>query len=231
MTAGTEARRYLRGRRQGVLSTLSKKLDGYPYGSVVPYMLDHDARPVVLISRLAEHTKNINADPRVSLLVHEPAADVQAGARMTLLGNAALIDQASIRSRYLRFFPQAGRLLAFGDFSFYTVSAHQLRFIGGFGDIHWISAESYATPSHQLAADEDSIIEYMNREHVRNLHDYCRVQRQKTAQAVGIIGIDCDGFDVRADGEILRFDFEKAVHDASEARQRLAGMVTQARTG
>jgi putative heme iron utilization protein len=80
---GAEARRYLRRQRYGVLSTLSKKLDGYPFGSMVPFMLDHAARPVIYISRLAEHTKNIDADSRASLLVHEPAAEVQAAARST----------------------------------------------------------------------------------------------------------------------------------------------------
>lgn len=231
MTAGSEARRYLRAQRHGVLSTLSRKLGGYPFGSVVPYMLDHDARPVILVSRLAEHTKNIGADPRVSLLVHEATADVQAGARLTLVGDATMTDQETIRPRYLRFFPEAGRLLALGDFSFYAVTARQLRFIGGFGDIHWISAEAYAPPSHQLATQENSIIEHMNREHVRNLRDYCRVHHQKTVKELEMIGIDCDGFDVRADGRILRFDFERTIHDALEARQMLAGMAKQARTG
>ncbi len=231
MTAGTEARRYLRGRRQGVLSTLSKKLGGYPFGSVVPYVLDHDARPVILVSRLAEHTRNIGADPRVSLLVHDPAADIQAGARMTLAGDAAPVDEASVRPRYLRFFPQAEQLLALGDFSFYAVTACQLRFIGGFGDIHWISAEAYAPPSHQLAAAENAIIEHMNREHAHNLREYCRAHHRNAASRVEMIGIDCDGFDVRADGEILRFDCERTIHNALEARQMLVGMAKQAGSG
>ncbi|HEV2007255.1 MAG TPA: pyridoxamine 5'-phosphate oxidase family protein, partial [Burkholderiales bacterium] len=92
MNEGAAARRYLRSRRSGVLATISVKLDGYPFGSVVPFVLDHAACPVILISRLAEHTKNIGADPRVSLLVHDLTDDSQGAARVTLVGNAERIS-------------------------------------------------------------------------------------------------------------------------------------------
>ena len=78
MKEGDTARRYLRRHHHGVLSTLSKKLGGHPFGSLVPFVLDHVARPAILVSRLAEHTANIDAEPRVSLLVHADAADAQA---------------------------------------------------------------------------------------------------------------------------------------------------------
>ena len=71
----------------------------------------------------------------------------------------------------------------------------------------------------------------MNREHAHNLRDYCRICHPKTAGAVKMIGIDCDGFDVRTAGEILRFDFEQTIHNALEARQMLVSMAQQARTG
>ena len=101
-----DARRLLRRQQHGVLSTLSKKLDGYPFGSVTPFVLDHQARPVILISTLAEHTKNIAADPRVSLLAHDSSADIQANARVTVVGHCARMeDQTALRARYLRYFP------------------------------------------------------------------------------------------------------------------------------
>ena len=82
MNPGSAARRYLRHHHHGALSTLSRKLAGYPFGSSVPFVLDHAARPAILISRLAEHTRNIHADPRVSLLVHTPGVAVQAATRI-----------------------------------------------------------------------------------------------------------------------------------------------------
>ncbi len=201
MNAGTEARLYLRRRRHGALSTLSRKFQGYPYGSVTPYVLDHAAHPVILISRLAEHTKNINADSRVSLLVSDASDDVQAAARLTLIGNAVrLADQQAVRARYLRYLPSAERLSALGDFAFYAITPKVLRFIRGFGDIHWIETASYAPPNNNLAADEEAIVAHMNADHAHDLRDYCRHYHGKTAHLAQMIGIDCDGFDVRADG-------------------------------
>jgi putative heme iron utilization protein len=229
MSAGREARLYLRRRHYGVLSTLSRKFAGYPFGSVVPYVLDHAARPVILISRLAEHTKNIDADPRVSLLVSDPSDDVQAGARLTLIGDAVRDGGEIGLARHLNYSPGSERLIALGDFTFYVISPRALRFIGGFGDIHWISAESYSPPPNALAAAEDAIVTHMNAEHAHTLRDCCRFYYQRNADTAVMIGIDCDGFDVRADGAILRFEFDDAVTDAPRARKALIGMAEKAR--
>lgn len=231
MNLGAEARRYLRRRRHGVLSTLSRKFAGYPFGSVTPYLLDHAARPVILVSRLAEHTRNIDADPRASLLVRDAGDDVQAGARLTLIGDAgrATDNLESLRARYVRYVPDAERLLALGDFSFYRIEPRQVRFIGGFGAIHWIAAESYAPPGDDFAAQENSIIAHMNADHAHTLVDCCRFYHRCEPMIAALIGIDCDGFDVRADGEILRFDFERPVTNGAEARAALVAMAQASR--
>jgi putative heme iron utilization protein len=228
---GTEARRYLRGRRYGALATNSKKLSGYPFGSLVPFVLDHAAQPVIFISRLAEHTRNIDADPHVSLLVHDAATDVQAAARLTLAGDAVRVNDGleSLRQRYLNYFPNAEQLFALGDFSFYRVAPVMLRFIGGFGAIHWISAESYAPPVNRFDVDEQAIIAYMNTDHRQDLRDCCRHHHQLDVEEIAMAGIDCDGFDVSADCGLLRFDFEQPVVNAAEARQALVAMAQQAR--
>jgi putative heme iron utilization protein len=229
MKEGPEARRYLRSQRRGVLATISKKLGGYPFGSLVPFVLDHAAHPVILISRLAEHTKNIGADPRVSLLVHDLTDDSQAAARLTLVGNAARISNpGTIQTRYLNYFPDAGRLLALGDFSFYRIEPFILRFIGGFGAINWIPAASYAPFSNQLAEQESEIVAHMNTEHAHSLRDFLRHQRQAGAHEVAMAGIDCDGFDVRADGKLLRLVFDEPVANAADARRALVAMARQA---
>lgn len=228
---GTEARRYLRGRRHGALATISKKLAGYPFGSLVPFALDSAARPVIFISRLAEHTRNIDADSRVSLLVHEAATDIQATARLTLIGNATRANYGldDLRARYLNYFPGAERLFTLGDFSFYRVEPVMLRFIGGFGVIHWIPADNYSPQASQLEAQAPSIVAHMNNDHRHNLRDCCRRHRQFDAREVAMTGIDCDGFEVRADGELLRFDFEQTVTTAAEARRALVAMAQSAR--
>jgi putative heme iron utilization protein len=227
MSEGSDARRFLRRRRHGVLSTLSRRFDGYPHGSAVPFVPDHVARPVILVSRLAEHTRNLEGDSRVSLLVQDGDADVQAGARLTLVGDARPGKDMEL-ARYLNYSPGAERLLALGDFSFWTIEPRALRFIGGFGDIRWISAADYAPPRHALAGDEDAIVSHMNLEHAHNLLDYCRHYHGRDTAAATMVGIDCDGFDVRAGEVVLRFDFEPPVLDAAGARAALVAMARKA---
>jgi len=231
MTADRQARLYLRCRHYGVLSTISQKFQGYPFGSVVPYILDHMARPTILISRLAEHTKNVEACKRVSLLVSDMRDDVQAGMRLTLIGDAAPADDDvdAIRARYLEYFPDADRLLALGDFRFYRIEPRGVRFILGFGSIHWIPVESYLPPANTIARHEQDIISHTNTHHVEKLHDYCRDHHHRNVTAAAMIGVDCDGFDIRADGQILRFDFDNAVTSAEEVRASLALMTARCR--
>jgi hypothetical protein len=230
MSVALEARRLLRKNRFGMLATLSKKFGGHPFGSITPYILDHDARPVILISTLAEHTKNIENDSRVSLLVHEAGDNVQAEARITVLGNCARMqDQEQVKTRYLRYFPNASGYFDTHDFFFYRIAPIMIRYIGGFGEIHWIEAESFTAPENKLAAQEESILEHMNQDHAQNLRDYCRHYQGKQAENAEMVGIDCDGFDVRADGELLRFDFETPVLDATQAREALVKMAKESK--
>ncbi len=231
MSRGIEARRHLGSLRSGVLSTLSRRYGGHPFGSLVPYVLDHEGRPVILVSRLAEHTKNIEADARVSLLAHDNAREVQAGARVTLLGHAKQLDATSpSAARYRRFFPDAKGLLALGDFSFFVLAPHAVRFIAGFGAIHWIPAADYAPPANSLADAESGIVAHMNSDHSHNLRDCCgHVHGNRPADAT-MVGLDCDGFDVRADGELLRFQFDDPVTDAATARAALVALAQASRT-
>ena len=229
---GAEIRRYLRALRSGTLSTLSQRLGGHPFGSLVPYVLDHKARPILLISKLAEHTRNICADSRVSLLATELAEDVQTGARVTLVGDAEALEAVelpAIRERYLRFFPKSRELLALGDFQFMAVRPGTLRFIGGFGRIHWISSEGYAPPLNQMASAEADIVAHMNADHSDNLMEYCRHYLKQVPHEVAMCGIDCDGVDLRLDGRLARIDFTQPITNSDEARTALVGMAQTAR--
>ena len=229
MHNGSKVRRILRRFHHGVLATISKKMGGYPHGSLVPFVLDHAARPVILISGLAEHTHNIDADPRTSLLVHEPSANVQAGLRITLIGDAArCADQAVVERRYLACFPDASRLLALGDFAFYCITPLKLRHIGGFGAIHWVDAADYAPPWNSLVSDEKDIIAHIDEAQSEGLREYCRRYCDVTAGAVRLVGVDCDGIDLYADGKPLRIDFAQTVTDAVTARQALVAIAKSA---
>lgn len=230
MSEGTEARRFLRRHHAGMLGTLSKRLGGYPFGSVVPFVLDHDAQPAILVSRLAEHTKNMTADPRASLLVHDAAEDVQTAARLTLVGDAAPIaDPAAIAARYLRYFPAAHGLLELGDFSFWRLRAVFVRHIAGLGAIRSITPQSFAPPENRLAEAEDEIVAHMNADHGGALRGYCRHATGAEPASVALIGVDCDGFDVRADGALVRIEFDAPVTNAGKAREAFAALARRMR--
>lgn len=222
MSLARDARCWLRQHHHGLLSTHSLAVEGYPFGSVAPYMLDHDACPVLLISRLAEHTKNLSADARVSLLIHETGADVQAQARGTLLGKAERIgNPQSIAPRYERYFPATRGYHTELDFEFWRIVPVTLRVIAGFAKAHWVSREAYAPAHNSIAVDETGILEHMNTDHLHTLRDYCRLQNIVDAKVATMIGIDYDGFDVAADGKLLRFDFDEPITSAAAARQAL----------
>ena len=228
---GAEARRFTRGQHSGVLSTISKRIEGFPFGSVAPFILDHAGRPVILISTLAEHTKNIDADPRVSLIVQPYSPDMQVTGRVTLLGRAErLADKSELGPRYLRFHPQAADYFAMHDFSFYRIEPVRLRWIGGFGRIHWVEPADYLAAPGTLAEQEAGILEHMNADHAENLRAYCRHVHGLEPTGADMIGIDPDGFDVRADGQRLRFDFDAPVSDAQGARAALVDLARAARS-
>ena len=230
MSEGSEARQYLRRHHAGVLATLSQRLGGYPFGSVVPFVLDHAAQPVVLVSRLAEHTKNIAADPRASLLVHDAAADVQTAARLTLVGDAEPVPEpAATARRYLRYFPDAQGLLDLGDFAFWRLRTVFVRHIAGFGAIRSITPQSFVAPENRLAEAEDEIVAHMNKDHVDALRGYCRHATGVAPSSAELVGIDCDGLDVRADGALVRIVFDAPVTNPAKAREALAALARRTR--
>lgn len=226
MNNAIEARKMLRAHRYGALSTLSKKFDGFPFGSITPYLVDHDGSLIILISGLAEHTKNILHDPRVSLITHDQRnAHIQTQGRITLLGNAERItDKDAVGARYLRYFPEAQSYFAMHDFSFYRIQPIAIRYIGGFGRIHWVSMEQYVLAPYALIEQEADVIEHMNTDHTDTMRSYCTRIHQRNVLDVTMLGIDCDGFDVRADEEVLRIDFAEIVLNAQQARTALVAL-------
>ena len=157
--------------RVGSLSTLSRKQQGFPFGSVMPYGLDDHANPVFLISTMAMHTQNVQADPRSSLLVTQPdtAGDPLGAARVTLLGNilsVSVSEVAEARKLYLARHANSKYWVDFDDFSFYRMDVVDVYFVGGFGVMGWVSAsEYYGGQPDPLADTATEIIQHMNTDH------------------------------------------------------------------
>lgn len=168
------------------LATQSIQMPGYPYATVVPNVLDEQHRPILLISALAEHTKNLLADPKVSISINESGiTNVQDGQRLTLVGDAERFepDQALI-TRYLRYVPAAEQYLTL-DFMFFRILPKRLRYIGGVGKMGWVEAEAFDTATSLSLAEEAALLAEAESVVPRN---------------VTVLGIDGYGIDYVADG-------------------------------
>jgi heme oxygenase (biliverdin-IX-beta and delta-forming) len=217
------ARRLLNHQSFGVLSTHSADVEGYPFGSIAPYVLDYDGEPAILISEIAQHTRNIKQNNKVSLTVFDPQTeDPQASSRLTWIGDAESIDpsETEIRHRYLRYFPSAESYFETHDFSFYRIRLRRARFIGGFGQIFWIEPTSMLV-TNPFRETERGIVEHMNRDHQKALFHYCKILEGVEADGVTMTGIDSEGFDMLADKRKLRIDFDSPIHTSEEARANL----------
>ncbi|RWU22251.1 heme iron utilization protein [Pseudomonas alkylphenolica] len=195
-----QARELLLKEYRGVLSTHSKSMPGFPFGSVVPYCLDAEGNPLILISRIAQHTHNLQKDPKCSLLVGErEAEDVQAVGRLTVLAEAhKLDDPAAIEAaaeRYYRYFPESSSYHKAHDFDFWVLKPVRHRYIGGFGAIHWVDHLSLANPFAGKA--ELSMIEHMNSDHASAIEHYVQLSGLPQSAPAQMVGIDSEGMHLR----------------------------------
>jgi putative heme iron utilization protein len=229
------ARALVLAERTGVLSTLSVHRHGYPYGSVTPYALSCRRQPIILISSLAAHTKNLLADPRACLFVGDQRAadDPQAGARVSLLARAAPVpaeEQADARARYLARVPQAQRYFATHDFSLWELAVEELRLIAGFGKICWMDGAAIRSDPERdpLRAEAAGICGHMNDDHAEALRTFCQAAGVHPA-AVRMVGVDVLGFDLETDADRLRFDFPDEVTTPDGVRRAVIARLAQAR--
>jgi len=144
------------------LATHSLEMPGYPFLSVLPFAPDERHCPVFLLSGLAEHTKNLRSDPRVGFLVVQPhEGDVQAGARLTLLGHVApLTPSDGLVDRYLRYQPSAQRYLRLADFGFFRLQPKAARMIEGFGRMGWVKTQSLLDTAVLSLAEEANLLNW-----------------------------------------------------------------------
>ncbi len=223
--------------RIGSLSTLSRKQQGFPFGSVMPYGLDERGRPIFLISTMAMHTQNLQADPRASLLVTQDDAgsDPLGAARVTLVGNVLRIPEAEIpsaRQLYLARYANSKYWVDFEDFSFYRMDVVDIYYVGGFGVMGWVSASDYECSQPDPLADSMAeIIQHMNADHKDALVLLARKFAHLESQEATMTAVDRLGFHLRLktqDGmRGTRIAFLREVSNPEETRKVLVEMVQQ----
>lgn len=162
------AKTLTRMEHSGVLSTHSLSAKGFPFGSVIPYMMTHHGDIILYASDIAQHSRNMTTNSKVSLCIYDGTQhDSQQNARVTLLGNAEVLGSTSRYSEsYFDLFPQAKAYVEAHDFQFYKITPERIRYIGGFGEIYWFSQDEWKTKQPNWLIEIDHMIHHMHTDHL-----------------------------------------------------------------
>lgn len=231
------ARRLMRGLDRATLATaLGSSTGAWPYASLVLAACDLDASPLLLLSDLAEHTKNLKRDPRASLLFDGTAGrdDPLTGSRATVLGEIALDPEPTSLERFVRRHPSAAVYAGFKDFHLYRMRVMRAHLVAGFGRIDWIEASELLCPAEDkgwLRAAEPDILQHMNADHAGTLDLYAKQLIGLNGEGWQLTGVDPEGGDLRRLGQVARLDFPRPVTDLADVRQIFAALAQSARRG
>jgi putative heme iron utilization protein len=232
---GRLARSLLRRSRQGALATLMAG-SGDPYCSLANVASHPDGSPILLISRLAVHTRNLLGDARVSLMLDERAeGDPLEGSRIMLAGRAGEVagsDLEIARRRYLNAHPSAEVFVNFKDFSFFRIQPSGTHLVAGFGRIVDLKPDQFLTDisgAGELMEAEQSAIDHMNADHRDATNLYVTKLLGAEPADWRCTGCDPDGIDLQAGAKILRLDFPERVTGPGELRRMLVRLAEEAR--
>jgi heme iron utilization protein len=196
-------------------AALATSLNGAPYASLVLFTVDLDASPLLLLSDLAQHSRNIAFEPRVSLLLDgtDDRPDPLTGPRLTLLGRALPTDDPRCLGRFVSHHPASAVYAGFRDFRLYRVTVERGHLVAGFGRVEWINGGDFLfeLDASALAAAEFEILRHMNEDHSDTIAHYACGLLGRTGTGWRMTGIDPEGIDMRRDGETARLDFAAPV--------------------
>ena len=227
------ARGLLRRADRAVLATRLGP-EGWPYASLVLLAVDLDAAPILLLSDLAEHSRALAADARLSLLIDGTAGhdDPLTGPRLTLLGTAEQTTAPEAARRYLARHPAAELYAGFADFRFYRVAVSRAHLVAGFGRIHWLEGAAVgfsAGAAAALAAHEPDIVAHMNADHGAAVELLATRLAGGAGTGWRMTGIDPEGCDLRRPGATARLEFETTIDGPAAARAELMRLTRLAR--
>ena len=229
---GGVIRRLMRGCTRVGLGTLTT--GGDPYVSLAMVALDHDAAPLLYLSDLADHTKNLKADSRVSLLFDGTltSAVPLAGERATVQGRIERTADERMLARYVARHPDAAAYQGFRDFNLYRVTVERAHLVAGFGRIHWVVGEAVTLAEADVGAlpgQEAAVLAHMNADHRDAVQLYANRLLSRSGGEWVLTGLDPEGCDLRQGAETARLLFEHPASDAEAARAELVGLVRRAR--
>jgi hypothetical protein len=230
------ARLLVRQSTVGVVSTLSKNLQGYPFGSVTPFISDSDGTLFMYISDIAQHARNLYQDSRMSLVVFDQSkssGDQNEQARVTLVGDAKIVEpdqHQTILDRYLLRFPEANAYTQAHDFNMWQVDIKRVRFIGGFGKIFWLEKDEWQSaesPWDKVA--EDRMINHMNEDHQDAMMLIWLQHFGASKTEITMSGIVTDGCYLCSDQQSAFVPFVNVCQTAGDVRKELVALTNAAR--
>ena len=222
----------------GVLSTISRTVKGFPFGSVVPYDIDEQGRIYIFISLISEHFRNLQDDPRASICVPEAfgLGDVQANARATLVGEFTPVPEEEARDSYWRRFPHSPERSLAHDFVFWRCAPLKIRWIGGFGEIRWVSGGDYKDARFDpVAYSGRAILDHMNADHQDALSELLQGYAGVAVppQQCRMSGVDTAGFQIsyRAEPGLsrVRLLFPAPAQTPAQVRDAIIDMLKKTR--
>ncbi len=229
------AKSLLRRSRQGALATLMTGT-GAPYCSLAAVASHSDGSPILLISHLAVHTRNILADARVSLMLDERApGDPLEGARIMLVGKAEQAAESElelVRRRYLNAHPSAEAFVSFADFSFFRIRPAWTHLVAGFGRILDLKAARFLTDisgAEALVEAEPGIIDHMNTDHRDTMNLYATKLLGASEGDWRCSGCDPEGIDMQSGQTVLRLEFPERATTPGDLRKMLVRLADEAR--
>ncbi len=230
--APAAARGLMRRARSATLATTMD--DGAPYASLVTVACDTDASPVLLLSDLADHSRNLARDPRAALLFEDASgkANPQTGPRLTVMGRVAKSPEDRHRRRFLARHPGAGLYAGFADFHVYAMTVERGHFVGGFARARWMDAGDLVVDPAAAAAMADrepDVLAHMNRDHAEAIALYATALLGRRPGPWEMVAIDPEGADLRAGHRHARLPFAAPVTDAQSTRDELVRLAAEAR--
>ncbi len=225
-----QARALVRGASYGTLATIDRH-DGAPVATLVAVATDRNADPLLLLSDLAEHTKNLTADGRASLLFDGTAGlnERLTGARVSVIGHVEPAEDNAAADRYRCRHPESAAFSGFGDFHLYRLVIDRAHQVAGFGRIDRLRQSDLVAPPElvqELSKVEGGVIDDMH----DNFADVLvRFADAEPGDDVVLTGIDPDGLDLHVSGRPRRVDFPQRVVDVSNLRSTMAALTKKAR--
>ena len=218
-----------------ILSTMSNKYEGYPFGSFITYVSDRNRTLFMYTSDIAQHTKNLKSNPKacVTLFKLDTDYDKQNSSRLTLMGDLKTVSNEELddcQDRFIKFLPESKKYSSMHDFKFYKLVISRVRWIGGFGDIAWLNPKNWNDEKPKWSKNETMMIDHMNEDHSNVVQSALNAQYGIKDKKAQMIALTIDGYYISSKENIYFINFDKPVLKALDYRKILVKQAKEYRS-